>query len=84
MKEITARFIKDYHIINYKIVRTLYTLTRIGKTMQQLEGFHFATALDLNMGYYTIRILPSSPYIAAIVTKFDKFRYNRLPIGMCT
>ncbi len=24
--------------------------------LQEIEGFSFATALDLNMGYYTIRL----------------------------
>ena len=50
--------------------------------MQQLEGFHYTTALDLNMGYYNIRLSPSSQYMSRIVTEFWKFRYNRLPMGM--
>ena len=51
--------------------------------MQQLEGFQYATALDINMGYYTIRIYPASQDMTTIVTEFGKFRYNRLPMGMC-
>ena len=51
--------------------------------MQQLEGFQYATALDLSMGYYTIRLSPDSQDITSIVTEFRKFRYNRLPMGMC-
>ena len=51
--------------------------------MQQLEGFQYATALDLNMGYYTIDLAESSKDITTIVTEFGKFRYNKLPMGMC-
>ena len=51
--------------------------------MQQLEGFQYATALYINMGYYTIRISPASQYMTTIVTEFGKFKYNRLPTGMC-
>ena len=51
--------------------------------MQQLEGFQYATALDINMGYYTIMIFPASQDMTTIITKFGKFRYNRLPMGMC-
>ena len=51
--------------------------------MQQLEGFQYATVLDLNMGYYTIKIYPNSQGMTTIVTKFGKFRYNRLTMGMC-
>ena len=40
-------------------------------------------ALDLNMGYYNIRVYPVSQDMTTIVTEFGKFRYNRLPVGMC-
>ena len=52
--------------------------------MHKLEGFQYAKALYLNMGYYNIRLSPASQYTTAMVTEFGKFRYNRLPIGMCT
>ena len=48
-----------------------------------MEGFQYAISLDLNMGYYTIRPSPAIQGMTMIVTKFGKFRYNRLPMGMC-
>ena len=51
--------------------------------MQKLEGFQYATALDLNTGYYNVRLSPASQDITSIVTGFGKFRYNCLPMGMC-
>ena len=30
-----------------------------------------------------MRLFPASQYMTMIVTKFWKFRYNRLPIEMC-
>jgi hypothetical protein len=48
-----------------------------------LEGFQYATALDLNMGYYTIQLSPGTKDMTTIVTEFGKFRYNVLPMGMC-
>ena len=36
------------------------------------------------MGYYTIMLSPSIQDITKTVTEFGKFRYNRLPMGMCT
>jgi hypothetical protein len=35
--------------------------------LQELEGFTFATALDLNMGYYTIRLDPDASKICTII-----------------
>ena len=82
-KEGTVGFITDYIRFNQKLVRNTYPLTRIGKTMQQLEGFQYATALDLKMGYYIVRISPASQDITTIVTEFGKLRYNRLHMEMC-
>ena len=50
--------------------------------MQQLEGFQYATELYPNMGYYTIKLSPACQYMTTIVTEFEKFKYNRLPLGM--
>ena len=82
-KEGTVRFLTDFRRVNKTIVRKPYPIPRIGETMQQLEGFQYATALDLNMGYYTIDLAESSKDITTIVTEFGKFRYNKLPMGMC-
>ena len=35
------------------------------------------------MGYYTIRLSPASQGMTTIVTEFDKFKYNFLPMGVC-
>ena len=35
------------------------------------------------MGYYTIRISTTIQYMMRIATWFGKFRYNRLPMGVC-
>ena len=77
------RFITDYHRLNHKLVMKTYLLPRIGKKVQNLDGSKYATVLDINMGYYTLRRSPASQDMTAIVTEFWKLRYNRLPMGMC-
>ena len=77
-------FITDYSRFNHKLAKKPHPLPRIGETMQQLEGFQYETELYINMGYYTIRLSPASEYMTAIATEFGKFRYNLLPMGMCT
>jgi hypothetical protein len=47
-----------------------------------MEGFQYATALDLNMGYYTIQLSPKSKDLTTIVTEFGKYRFNVLPMGL--
>ena len=81
-KEGTERFVTDYHRLKQKLVGKPYPLPRIVKNMHKLEIFKYATELDLNMGYYTIRLSPTSQDMTTIVTEFGKFRYNRPPMGM--
>ena len=73
-KEGTTRFITDYYRLNQKLVRKQHPLPRIGETIQKLEGFQYATALDLNMGYYTLRLSPANQYMPTIFTEFGKLR----------
>jgi hypothetical protein len=39
-------------------------------------------ALDLNMGYYTIRLDPMAVEMCTIIFPFGKYSYLRLPMGM--
>ena len=82
-KEGTVRCIMYYCMLNKQLFRNPYPLPIIGDTMQQLEGFQYATSLYLNMGHYNISLSPTSQDMTTIVTEFGKFKYNRLPMGMC-
>jgi hypothetical protein len=42
----------------------------------------FATALDLNMGYYTIRLDPDASKICTIIFPWGNFSYKQLPMGI--
>ena len=49
--------------------------------LQELEGFTYATALDLNMGYYNIRLDPTVSKMCTILFPWGKYSYKRLPMG---
>ncbi len=49
--------------------------------LQELEGFTYATALDLNMGYDTIRLDPMASEMCTIIFSWGKYSYLRLPMG---
>ncbi len=63
-KDHTVRTISDFRELNKQIVRNPYPIPKISTTLQELEGFTYATTLDLNMGYYTIRLDPTLPKCA--------------------
>jgi hypothetical protein len=54
----TVHTISDFMELNKCIVRKPYPIPKICTTLQELDGFPYATALDLNMGHYTIRLDP--------------------------
>ena len=42
----------------------------------------YATTLDLNMGYYTIKLRSNSQYYCTIVSPWGKYAYMNLPMGL--
>ncbi len=71
-KELTVRTILDFRELNKRIVRKPYPIPKISTTLQELEGFTYATALDLNMGYYTIRLDPMVSKMCTIIFPWGK------------
>ena len=51
-------FIIDLHQMNKRIMCKSFPILKISNIMQKLEGFQYAMALDLNMGYYYIHLDP--------------------------
>jgi hypothetical protein len=80
-KDMTVRTITDFRELNKRIVRRPYPIPKISTTLQELEGFTYATALDLNMGYYTIRLDPKAVEMFTIIFPWGKYSYLRLPMG---
>ena len=76
------RFLSDFRKVNTMIKRKPYPMPLILDLMQTLEGFTYATTLDLNMGYYTIKLDDPSKQICTIVTPWGKYSYKRLPMGL--
>ncbi len=66
-KDLTVRTISDFRELNKRIVRKPYPIPKISTTLQELEGFTYATALDVNMGYYTIRLDPMASEMCTII-----------------
>ncbi len=70
-KDGTVRTISDFRELNKWIVRKPYPIPKISTTLQEMEGFSYAAALDLNMGYYTIRLDPRAVEMFTITMGYD-------------
>ena len=81
-KDGSVRFISDFRELNKRILRKPYPIPKIQDMLLKLEGFKYATSLDLNMGYYHIELTPDSKKYCTIVLPFGKYEYQRLPMGL--
>jgi hypothetical protein len=71
----------DFWEVNKRLVRKPFPIPKISTVLQELEGFTYATALDLNMGYYTISLDLEAARICTIIFPWGKYSYKRLPMG---
>ena len=81
-KNKTVRFLSDFREVNKRIIRTPFPIPKISSVLQEMEGFTYASALDLNMGYYTIRLDPDAQKVCTIILPWGKYSYLRLPMGI--
>jgi hypothetical protein len=79
-----TEFLTDFRRLNERLVRKPFPLPKISTVLQELGGFTYATALDLNMdmGYYTIKLDPDASRICTIIFPWGKYSYKRLPMGV--
>ena len=73
-KDRSVQFISDFRELNNHIKQKPYPIPKIQDLLLKLEGFQYATLLDLNMGYYHIELDPESSRLCTIV----------LPCGVST
>jgi hypothetical protein len=65
--ESNCTIVSNFREVNKKIVRYPFPIPKISTVLQELEGFTYATVLDLNMGYYIIRLDPDLSKICTII-----------------
>ncbi len=66
-KDKTVHFLSYFREVNKRLVRKPFPIPKIIMVLQEIEGFSYATALDLNMGCYTIRLDPDASKICTII-----------------
>jgi dihydroorotate dehydrogenase len=63
-----------------------FPIPKIGKAdiIRSMEGFTFASALELNMGYCHIKLDADAQNLCTILFPWNmrKYKYKRLPMGI--
>ena len=81
-KKNTVCYLTDFKKVNKRLVKKPFRLPKIITVLQELEGFTYATSLDLNMDHYTIILDPDASRICTIIFPWGKYSYKRLPMGI--
>jgi hypothetical protein len=69
----TVCTLSGFRELNKHIARKPYPIPKINTAVQELEGFTYATDLDLNIGcYYTISLDPAMSEIFTIIFPWGK------------
>lgn len=80
-KNITICLISDIGEAKKQLVRTPFPIPKISTILKEMEGFTHTKTLDLNMGYYTIRLDVDAQKICRIILPWSKYSYLQLPKG---
>jgi Reverse transcriptase (RNA-dependent DNA polymerase) len=79
-----VRILTDFRKLNEAIVlcHKPFPLPKISDLLQKLQGFTYATAIDLSMGYYHIPLDNDSQKLCTLILPWGKYKYLRLLMGI--
>ena len=76
------RVVCDWRALNNLTVKNRYPLPRIDETLDRLGGSTVFTSLDLNSGYFQIRISPEDAHKTAFTTPIGQYEFKVLGQGL--
>ena len=76
------RFVSDLRKLNSILQREPFPLPNIDDVVWKINGFKFATCLDLNRGYYHFALDDESSKLCGIILPWGVYSYARLPQGL--
>ena len=81
-KDGSLRMCVDYRRVNALTRKSKYPLPRIDELIDQLHGARYFTSMDLQAGYYQIRIAPADVEKTAFRTPYGLYQFRVLPFGL--
>jgi hypothetical protein len=85
-KDGTIRVVTDFRKLSLLLKFKPFSIPKIGNTdiICSMEGFSFASALDLNMGCYHIKLDADTQKLCTVVFPWHmgKYKYKRLPMSI--
>ena len=70
--------------LNRAVQREHYPLPTIEDIAIHLHGAKFFTVLDVKNGFWHVALDEQSSFLTTFYTPFERFRWNRMPFGICS
>ena len=82
-KDGTVRWCVDYRKLNQVTVKDAYPIPRIDLCLDCLASAKIFSTLDLQSGYWQLKVAEQDREKTAFITKYGLFEYTKLPFGLC-
>ena len=81
-KDGSTRLCIDYRKLNSVTTPDRYPLPRIDDLLHSTKKFKFKTTLDLQSGYYQVKVAVEDQLKTAFITPFGTYKFLRMPFGL--
>ena len=79
----SLRMCIDYRLLNSQTIKNKYPLPRIDQLIDQLNGAKVLSSLDLQSGYWQIKLAPEDVHKSAFITPFGQYQFKCMSFGLC-
>lgn len=79
----TVRWCLDYRLLNEITIKAANPLPRIDMCIDCLASASIFSSLDLQSGYWQLKVEESDRIKTAFITKYGLFEYTKMPFGLC-
>ena len=73
-------FLSDFRNLNKQLKQKPHPMPKTNEMLLKLEGFQCSLSLDLNTGYYHIRLRKNASNLCTIILPWGKYCYKGLPM----
>ncbi len=76
------RLVIDYRKLNTHTIKMAYPIPSLNNQITTLHGCTRFSSIDMNSGYYQIKMNPDDIYKTAFITPFGQYEFLRMPFGL--